>query len=463
MSSHKGKQRIVEEEEYPNNGDEDNYAEVIEQKSNQQILSQQVKWNDYRKAEVISGESLELLKAYDGKSPEAQADLIEEAPERYAELFLQLLSFTQGGVANTDVIQHVLAWIDEILKDEDKASIFLRCKEPFNPFLDVLRPSSDWFINSRASRILAQLLAADSEVHAPHAHSLQLWCITYLRDHKDSVGDLISAIHALTLLFRKAEYRQSFGQSEGLRVLHNLLKSNMRSQQMIYKVLFCMWVLSFETEVAEAFADEQGLIEDLVEILRLFQKEKIRRMAIALLKNLLVVNKAGGRSGGRENRGKMVEAGISRVLGYLNNKKWGDVDIEEDLAILTEELGKDLVKMTSWEVYYKEIKSGNLGWTPVHKTEKFWRENVHRFEDNNREVLGILLGLIRSSKSSLVKSVALYDIGEFCRFHPKGRKIIGELEGKNEIMLMIGTDPEVSKQALLCMQKMMVTNWEMLS
>lgn len=32
--------------------------------------------------------------------------------------------------------------------------------------------------------------------------------------------------------------------------------------------------------------------------------------------------------------------------------------------------------------------SGNLVWSLVHRSEKFWRENVGRFEENNFKVLG---------------------------------------------------------------------------
>jgi len=459
--SNKGKEK--EEDFSQNNVEDENLVEWIEPRSNAQVLATQIPWKRQRQAGNISEESLQLLQEYDGKSSEEQAALLEEAPEKYAELFLHLLSFKGEGVASPEVVQHLLAWIDEIIQDEDKIQIFLRCKDPFTPFLDTLRPSSDWFVNSRASRILAHLLAASPQTHQGPQSSLVLWCVGYLRDHKDSIGDLLLATHSLTVLLRKPAYRIIFGNENGIQLLHELLKSNRSSQQMVYKTLFCMWVVSFEPKVAEKFSNYEGLVEEIVEILRSEKKEKITRMAIAVLRNLLVVAKGGKQSGGKENRSKMVESGIVRVLGYLNNRKWGDEDIEGDLEVLTEEVGKDLVKMTSWEVYNQEIRSGELSWTPVHKSEKFWRENVHRFEENNRELVGILLGLIRMSKNPLVRSVALFDIGEFCRFHPKGRKIIADLEGKTDIMFAMNSEPEVAKQALLCVQKMMVHNWEFLS
>lgn len=38
--------------------------------------------------------------------------------------------------------------------------------------------------------------------------------------------------------------------------------------------------------------------------------------------------------------------------------------------------------LRSFEKYLKEVNSLNLSWSPVH-TEKFWKENVKRFEEND--------------------------------------------------------------------------------
>jgi hypothetical protein len=43
---------------------------------------------------------------------------------------------------------------------------------------------------------------------------------------------------------------------------------------------------------------------------------------------------------------------------------------------------------SSFELYREEVMSGNLVWSLVHRSEKFWRENVGRFEENNFKVLG---------------------------------------------------------------------------
>jgi V-type H+-transporting ATPase subunit H len=105
-------------------------------------------------------------------------------------------------------------------------------------------------------------------------------------------------------------------------------------------------------------------------------------------------------------------------------------------------------------MYKKEVLSGKLQWTPVHKSEKFWKENAAKFEENGNELLmyvfsflvNFLLILIivdfldlnvlcfcvfstnsrlkkilESSNDATTVSVAAYDVGEFSRAHPRGR------------------------------------------
>lgn len=43
---------------------------------------------------------------------------------------------------------------------------------------------------------------------------------------------------------------------------------------------------------------------------------------------------------------------------------------------------QSLLLPRSFEKYIKELNGQNLNWSPVH-TEKFWKENVKRFEDND--------------------------------------------------------------------------------
>jgi len=60
--------------------------------------------------------------------------------------------------------------------------------------------------------------------------------------------------------------------------------------------------------------------------------------------------------------------------------------------------------------------------------------------------------------------MCLFDLGEFARNYPRGKSLVEDFKGKNRIMFALGQpSPRVKKAALLCVQKMMVQNWEFLN
>ena len=73
----------------------------------------------------------------------------------------------------------------------------------------------------------------------------------------------------------------------------------------------------------------------------------------------------------------------------------------------------------------------------------------------------VLHQILRDSANSAIIAVACFDIGEFVRVHPRGRRVVNDLGIKDTVMkLMLHQDAEVQKHALLCIQKLMVNNWE---
>lgn len=93
-------------------------------------------------------------------------------------------------------------------------------------------------------------------------------------------------------------------------------------------------------------------------------------------------------------------------------------------------------------------------------TEVFWREYSKSMEGNEFRTLKMLIELLLSDDETTV-SVAAYDIGEWARFYPNGRSLAKKLGGKDRIMdLMNHTNPEVSRNALSSVSKLMVQKWE---
>jgi len=197
---------------------------------------------------------------------------------------------------------------------------------------------------------------------------------------------------------------------------------------------------------------ETTIISSLVDVLKLVTNDKVVRMALSTLRNLLNLS---------SNNEDMIDCDIMKPLDHLSHKNWADADIVEDLTALKEALHKNLAIMSSFDMYRKEILTGNLEWSPVHRSEKFWRENVHRLEEDNNKLLLVLRELLKDGHSTQVQSIACFDLGEFARFHPRGKTIIQKLSIKIPLMrLMEDTDTDVRKHALLAVQKLLVTNWE---
>jgi V-type H+-transporting ATPase subunit H len=436
---------IVEEQE----------QNVVATLTNDTVLRRTIQWDIMKSAKLISEGELAMIRKFDKKPSSEREDLLDKEGHEYAELFLNFLS----NLTAIDGVQYVLAIIDELLHDERRIGLFLDLTEhnealPFGPLLRLLnRNQSDIFVNEKASKTVSILLTKSVRYNERDVQFFCRWITEHLRS--DEVADVLVAVSALQVLLRRREFRPIFHAEDGVKLLGGVLNDYTNKRQVLYQTLYCLWLLSYDDTVAEDFGRISNLVSQLVEVIRKEDRVKIRRVGIAILRNI--------QSKG-ENNEQMIKAGMVKLAAGLSQKKWKDEDIEQDLEVLNEVLEKDVNVLNSFELYKEEVMSGNLVWSLVHRSEKFWRENVGRFEENNFKVLGVLLELIRSSNNPQVLAIACYDLGEFVRFHPRGRKVLSKMDGKVDIMkLMTNPDPEVQKHALLCVQKMMVHNWEYLS
>merc|ERR1712146_276502 len=114
--------------------------------------------------------------------------------------------------------------------------------------------------------------------------------------------------------------------------------------------------------------------------------------------------------------------------------------------------------LTSFDQYSKEVLSGRLEWSPPHKSETFWHENVHAFEADDYRLIKTLK-LLAQSENTKVASIACFDLGEFARIHPQGRSILEKTGTKPVLISLMASakNAEVQKQALFCVQKLMIT------
>lgn len=77
---------------------------------------------------------------------------------------------------------------------------------------------------------------------------------------------------------------------------------------------------------------------------------------------------------------------------------------------------------STFEQYASEVETGKLEWSPPHKSEVFWKENAHKLEEHNYQLLRTLARLLSTSSSPLVLSIGASDIGYYVKYASKTGK-----------------------------------------
>jgi V-type H+-transporting ATPase subunit H len=428
---------------------------VLQQQASD-IRTQKINWQSYNQSQMISNEDFFCISALDS---DKKAQYFKENPQQCAKTFLNLLSH----VSKDTTIQYILVMIDDLFQeDRTRVDFFLdyaakRKESVWGPFLSLLN-RSDGFIVNMSARILAKLacwgreLMPKSDLHF------------YLQWLKDQLtvnnNEYIQAVgRCLQMMLRIDEYRFAFVSVDGISTLIGILSSRVNFQVQ-YQLVFCLWVLTFNPLLAEKM-NKFNVIPILADILSDCAKEKVTRIILAVLRNL--IEKPDDSQVAKEHCIAMVQCKVLKQLSILEQRRFDDEDITGDVEFLSEKLQNSVQDLSSFDEYATEVKSGRLEWSPVHKSSKFWRENAQRLNEKNYELLRILIHLLDTSKDPLVLSVASYDIGEYVRHYPRGKHVIEQLNGKQLVMQLLGhEDPNVRYEALLAVQKLMVHNWEYL-
>jgi V-type H+-transporting ATPase subunit H len=447
-----------------------------------EILQGEIPWETYMTARLISDKDLQLIRRYDKRDEELQSSLLDEAGPAYAEAFLSVLR----NVSKEETVQYVLALLLQMLSvNPARAKLFHQQSEvhlssipdPYTVFLRLLQ-RQDWFTQEKSCKLLTTIvehrpdrkttafangiMAGDALATNPVSGgpdpaeqpvtTFMDWLCSQLRRPSNPSKSVPTAVASLSALLRERGCRQLFVKSGGPATLAPLLKAAFTptTSQLLYELCLCVWQLTYVQHAAEIMA-AQGIVKILTEVCRSAQKEKVFRIALTALRNLL--NYAD-----LCLAADMVEAGLPKVVATRQLQTWGDEDINEVLSYMEEKLKEGIRTLSNFEKYRQEVLAGSLEWSPMHKSVVFWKENVDKFEEKDFQILRVLLKLIESSQETKNLAVGCHDLGMFITHHPQGRYIVSDLRGKELVMrLMSHPDTEVNKEALMCVQKIMLT------
>jgi len=338
---------------------------------------------------------------------------------------------------------------------------------------------NDWFIQDRASKLLGKLLASRADrnrplgldgvtgVDAPAPEpgssaatclSFLDWAIRTLRSPSDA-RLVSSATGALACLMAERELRPIAWRHGALGLLAPCLRAasaGPHNVQLLYEAGLAVWLLTFYPPAAEGTL-ASGALAGLLETARSASKEKVVRVALAALRNLLEAEASPGARAA-------VLATAGRLAATLRLKAFHDEEVLDAISALEESAAAGAKAAGSFERYRQEVLSGALEWGGGRGDEAFWREHTAQFEENNFALVRTLCAVLsNSSTPPRALAVACHDLGQIAANVPRGRVIVTECGGKSTALkLMSHADEEVQKQALLATQKMLLQGWAFL-
>jgi len=488
-----------------------------------EVLRRQIEWKHYQQEGKLSAKEVILILGYDQQSPEAQKDYLDECGPALAGLFIKILST----ISSIDTIEYTVVLVDELFnaeKSDDQvaaaADYFLQFAREnpkvdlAAPFLQILSTSGQHqpFTLLRVQHILSILIAAQySGRRGPKLSEQQeaaqrLPVTQFLRyliskisqlsssssvfsssasplspssSNASNSRELLASLTALKVLLRASvRIQELFAEQDGLRTLAGLLTKETQNAQLLYLVGFNIWLLSYNKDIAAKLKDV-GVIGKLVAVVRVNVMEKVIRICFSTLRNFLD-HKVDAFDE------EMIGHGLPAVVDTLSRRKFKDADVSADMGRIADVLAETMRNMSTFDKYAVEVQSGALSWTnPAHKSEIFWRENIGQFENGAGPRFGLVAALLKwaaphpagqvvagsvaggpgaAEREEVVREVACFDLGEFARFHPEGKKVLASMRAKEVLMKNLqDKSTRVSKAALLATQKLMVQNWDMLN
>nr|KAF6404528.1 ATPase H+ transporting V1 subunit H [Rousettus aegyptiacus] len=401
-----------------------------------EVRANKVNWQSYLQGQMISAEDCEFIQRFEMKrTPEEKQEMLQTEGSQCAKTFINLMTH----ISKEQTVQYILTMVDDMLQENhQRVSIFFdyakRSKNTaWSYFLPMLN-RQDLFTVHMAARIIAKLAAWGKELmEGSDLNYYFNWIKTQLSSQKlrgsgvavetgtvsssDSSQYVQCVAGCLQLMLRVNEYRFAWVEADGVNCIMGVL-SNKCGFQLQYQMIFSIWLLAFSPQMCEHLR-RYNIIPVLSDILQESVKEKVTRIILAAFRNFL--EKSTERETRQEYALAMIQCKVLKQLENLEQQKYDDEDISEDIKFLLEKLGESV------------------------------------------QDLRILTKLLEVSDDPQVLAVAAHDIGEYVRHYPRGKRVIEQLGGKQLVMNhMHHEDQQVRYNALLAVQKLMVHNWEYL-
>jgi len=180
--------------------------------------------------------------------------------------------------------------------------------------------------------------------------------------------------------------------------------------------------------------------------------EKVVRVGLQALKNFLA---------DADMAEEVVEANPLEAVEALEYEKWRDQEVYDGIRTVAKSVQTAQTKHSNFARYERELQKEVFTRSFVH-SEKFWVDNYLHFEKDDFRAIKKLVDIASTSKDPTTLAVACHDLGEFARLHPQGKLVIAKFPRAKATAMscMNHEDREVAREALLCVQKLMLNRWQ---
>ncbi|CAN6652887.1 V-type proton ATPase subunit H [Trichomonascus vanleenenianus] len=405
-----------------------------------------IPWEGYVRANLLSTHEAGLMKSIEKQSRDKRNSIVESDPKLYASSIIELLN----RITRDDVVKYILSLAGDFAIDVPEFSKCLLAEgdgEAAYSALVKLLEKNDEQIHLLAAKTLVILLSSQ---RAPEKYATSLF--TYLATKLASSPNVNLqdiAVQSYGLLLRTKCYRSIFW-SKNAEIVPPLLKildtTSRSSFQLQYYTLLIFWLITFETYAAAEVITKYEMAPILMEITKNSVKEKIIRVALATLVNTIKL---------------APKTAIPSLLSYstlplvktLSERKWADEELIADLETLQTTLQDAFDSMTTFDEYKHEIEGRKLRWTPPHRSELFWKQNIWRFKEVDYKMVKLLSSIVAESTDNISLAVACSDINHVIEELPEAMRVLEKQGAKIKVMeLMNNSDPEVRYEALKATQ-----------
>jgi len=410
--------------------------EAVEEDAAAKVLAEKIEWGQYSE---VSGAASKLFLALHGATD--SEDQFKQCQAEGAAAVTSALAAALKIKAEKPPT-YALALFTELGRTNPATYNLLKTDALLGPLEEFLSRAGPGSGADCAAYLLSALFAGATSGPEPF--------VTKLLNGTYSVSE-VGQLDAVVNLLKQPILRSAVWTTPGVQSKITDIRSE-SNVPALYKCIFGVWMVSCSPALLPSLK-QLGTIAQLRKIVSMSRTEKVVRVALLALKNLLENS---------ETAEEVVEAGALEAVEALEYEKWRDPEVYDSVKSVTALVQKAVTEHSNFGRYEREIKMKKLTWGFIH-SEKFWVQNYLAFEKDDFAVVKALVEVVSDERAdSQTLAVACHDLGEFARLHPSGKAVLGRWPRAKAAVMQAMTHPdrEVAREALLCTQKLMLNRWQ---